>query len=336
MTGLPTGRPFVVVANADGYYSRRIYVQSLVQTQTVYLLPESEQAVNPSFTLRDYSGEYPPDETVMLIQRALNRSGSLEWETVEGDYFGATGQFPAQLRYNVRHRLVLINTQTGDQRVIGPYTPVSDAERTITVQTNGTIRLDRPGAQVSFSPTTGTVTGQDSTPLAVTIAESNQTISSWSVTMTANTSGTTAQVYGQTGSGEATLSPSPNLTQYTGGTLEVTVTYTLADGSTGLTTKTYRIREGYDNQFSLLSVLGSVGTRLPDRHVGAFTSLVAVFVTVFATIAIAGTTRVSTELIGLVAVGLISGFAVIGWVGYNLAFVGGIGWVSLAALRRGL
>jgi len=40
-------------------------------------------------------------------------------------------------------------------------------------------------------------------------------------------------------------------------------------------------------------------------------------------------------VIGLVAVGTMSGFAVIGWLGYDVVFAGGVAWVSLTAVRRG-
>jgi hypothetical protein len=125
MTGLPADEEFVVVAKADDYYNRRIYVSSLVETQSVYVLPKGQKAVYNVFTLTDRSGTYPAGETRLIVQRALNISGSLEWRTIAGDFFGATNRFPVYLSYNQRYRLIIENSD-GDRRVIGAYTATDE------------------------------------------------------------------------------------------------------------------------------------------------------------------------------------------------------------------
>jgi hypothetical protein len=125
MSGLPADQEFVAVAKASGYYDRRIYVSSLYEQQSVFLLPDSQNAVYNVFELVDQSGNYPAGETRLIIQRALNTSGSLNWVTVAGDFFGATNEFPVYLRYNQRYR-VIIENDAGDRRVIGAYSATDE------------------------------------------------------------------------------------------------------------------------------------------------------------------------------------------------------------------
>ena len=120
MSGLPADQEFIVVVNSDGYHNRRIYLESLTEQANVYLLPTSEQAVYNVFRIDDKSGSYPPGETRIIIQRALNKSGNFTWQTVSGDFFGSTNEHKTNLRYNVRYRLIVENDQ-GQRRMMGPY-----------------------------------------------------------------------------------------------------------------------------------------------------------------------------------------------------------------------
>lgn len=120
MSGLPADQEFIVVVNSEGYHNRRIYVESLYEQANVFLLPESKQAVYNVFKIDDKSGAYPPGETRIIIQRALNRSGNFTWQTVSGDFFGSTNEHKTYLRYNVRYRLIVEN-DAGQRRMMGPY-----------------------------------------------------------------------------------------------------------------------------------------------------------------------------------------------------------------------
>ena len=120
MTGLPADQEFIVVANADGFHNRRIYVESLYEQANVFLLPTSSQAVYNVFKIDDKSGAYAPGETRLIIQRGLNRSGNFSWYTVTGDFFGSTNEHKTYLRYNVRYRLIVENDE-GQRRMMGPY-----------------------------------------------------------------------------------------------------------------------------------------------------------------------------------------------------------------------
>jgi len=126
MSGLPVDQEFVVVASADGYNNRRIYVESLFQQASVFLLPESSTAAYNVFQIDDKSGSYPPGETRLIIQRGLNKSGNFSWYTVSGDFFGGTNSHETYLRYNQRYRLIVENNQ-GDRRVIGAYMALDES-----------------------------------------------------------------------------------------------------------------------------------------------------------------------------------------------------------------
>jgi hypothetical protein len=339
MTGLPTNEPFVVVANTDGYYPRRIYKEDLIAGQSVYLLNESKEAVSPTFELIDYSGQFNAEDTVMLIQRGLaNESGTIDWRTVQGDFFGANSQFPADLRFNVRHRLVLINTETGTRRVKGQYTPTADGLQEVVVRPDGTVSLQDPGAVITVSPSTRTLLAVNDTSVTVDIDSQVTEIESWSVTMTGtDSSGSSSTLYSTSGSGTGTIQPSLNLTGYGGGEVEVDVTTTLETGETKTETVTFTVRDTYDNEFALLSVLGVITTRLPGGGAGSgATTFAAMLVTVFGTAAVARAVPASTEILGLIALVFVAAFATVGWMSYDVLFITAIGFIAIAALRRGI
>ncbi|QLD84608.1 hypothetical protein HWV23_02695 [Natronomonas halophila] len=335
MTGLPADRPFVVVAEADGYYPRRIYKQSLVESDIVYLLNDTEQAVSPTFELIDYSGRFADEDTVMLIQRGLaNESGDIDWRTVQGDYFGANGEFPAQLRYNVRHRLVLINTETGARTVKGQYTPTDDSAQEVTVRPDGTITLDEQAALITVAPSTRTLLESDTAGVTVDFDSETVEIESWDLTIRAQNETNSSTLYQTSGTGSATVQPELNLTGWGGGNVTVEATASLSNGETIEESITFAVRTTYDNEYALLPVLADVPAHLPSGGGGALTFL-AMLVTVFGSAAVASTTA-STEVVGLTAVGFIGGFYVIGWVSESLMFITVIAFVAIAATRRGL
>jgi hypothetical protein len=330
---LPIDRPFVVIADAEGYTPRRIYVESLIQAESIYLVPESKQSVTTRFQLQDFSGEYPDGVTVLKVQRAINGS----WQTVEGDFFGASGGFASNLRYNVRHRLILLNTRTGQSEPIGPFTPIADETVTLTIETDGTLTLDRGGPQVIIEPQVRQVRATSDAQIAARVLNNSAGVTAWDVTMTYRNDSTTA-VIAQTSrtTDGGTFAPTLDLTDRAGGEVEVVVEYTLQSGATGQTNATFIVAQDYQNQYALLTVLGGVGDHFPNRHASTVLSGIAIFVSVLASLAVAGTFRTSSAVVGLVAVVSLAGFALIGWVGYGPVFVSGAGWVALVGLRRGI
>jgi len=159
MSGLPVDQEFVVVAKADGYHNRRIYVESLYDQANVFLLPETSTSVYNVFKVDDKSGSYPPGETRLSIQRALNRSGNFTWYTISGDFFGSTNEHKTYLKYNVRYRLIVEN-DAGERRMMGPYMATDeDNPKVISISS---IIVDPPEGQPYYG--TGWVSREDPAP----------------------------------------------------------------------------------------------------------------------------------------------------------------------------
>lgn len=334
-TDLPNDVPFVVSADADGYRPRRIYVDSLYRTQNVYLLPDSAEYVSPAFDLKDYTGRFPESSTVLIIKRPINES----WQRVQADYFGATDTVKAQLKYNTRHRLYLHNTETGERRFLGKYTPLESGPKTLKVTSDGTILLDRKVAIVQISPSVKTLAGVDGTNVTVSLDNQSNELESWEVTVNYLKNGTSQQLayYNKSGPSGGTVSPTLDLGNRSGGEVQVVVNYTVSGGLLNQETSTFRVAVDYDNEHSLLAILfNGLPKLIPSQNYGMFTTLLSVLVTAFVTTASAARMQLPTEGVGLVAVGTISFFSIIGFVSYTIVFVGGISWLSFAALRRGL
>lgn len=334
MTGLPANRPFVVVASAKGYVSRRIYVTSLYSQQKIYLLPDTASYVEPTFVLKDYSGEFPSSDTVLQVQRAINGS----WQTVDGDYFGASGSFPAQLAYNVRHRLVVTNTKTGRTKVLGPYTPTTSTDVAVTIQQDGTVNIHLPNPVIGFSPSTHRLPRANGTDLTATVDNQSTDLSTWSVTIyyvNATVNQTLATV-SRTGPGGGSVTRSLDLAGRNDGYVFAHVEYQTAAGETGVRNQEFKLRKVYQNQYSLLAVAHRVTGRIPAANVGEFTTMASVVLTLFGTVTLASQLRLSTEGLGLVALLFLGLFSIAGWLAYSVVFISGVAFVALAGLRRGL
>lgn len=135
LTGLPDTE-FVVEVDANNFYERRAYIESIYQQSDIYLLNSTAypNAVFTEFALDDRTGNFPPGESTLRIQRALdtNNDGNHTWKTIAGDYFGATNLFPFNGEYEARYRL-LIENPDGEQRILGSYIPTTGGEQTIPV-----------------------------------------------------------------------------------------------------------------------------------------------------------------------------------------------------------
>lgn len=142
LTGLPVGEELVVVAEADGFYNRRIIIDSLTQQQNVYLLNESVESVEVIFTLEDRSGDFDASNSKLYLEKAVpTENGSAETRIIAGDYFGL-GRFPVVLEQDSRYNLRVENSE-GQVYDPGSYTAsVADIE---------TIRIGR----IQFAPPDG-------------------------------------------------------------------------------------------------------------------------------------------------------------------------------------
>lgn len=330
-SGFPSGEPFVVVAESNGYLDRRIFVESLYDTQNIYLLNESVQHTEVIFQFEDYSGNYPPDQTVLKAQRGINGS----WETVLGDYFGANDQFSSQIKYNTRHRLVLLNAETGEQRILGSYTPLTSGTETLTISPSGELQLPETHPTFEFTPTVRTLPDNNSVDLSASISAGDIALQDWGVSIYHINGNTNNTLYSQTGTDASggTKSTSVDLSGRSG-SVKVVTSYTLEGGASGTRVATYNINAGPTQSMSLLDgLLGMVGL-VPNSNVDMVKGLTAMILTIVGTTAIGSKFRMSTESMGLVTLSLVGTFAILGWVDYSLLFIVIVLFASLTFLRR--
>lgn len=127
---------FVVEVDADEFYERRAYIESIYEQNKIFLLNSTAypNAVFTQFQLDDRTGNFPPGESTLRVQRALdlNDDGNHTWVTIAGDYFGATNRFPFNGEYEARYRLVIEN-EPGDRRILGSYIPTTGGTQVIPV-----------------------------------------------------------------------------------------------------------------------------------------------------------------------------------------------------------
>lgn len=334
MTGLPADEDFVVVADADGFVQRRIYVPSLLETQEVFLLPENETFVEQIFELEDFTGLYPKEDSVLFLQRGLNGT----YRTVEGDYFGATNSFNARLKKEARHRLVVRNTVTGNEKILGNHVPIANITKQVTILTSGDVEIEDVGAFVDYSPSVGAIPAKGKANFSIEIGPQQEDLAEYNMTVTLKNE-TGAYVLDRingTDPDGATLSSTQNLTNETGSRVWVNISWGTAEGRTGLETNEYRVIEWFPGSYSLISALGVLKGLVPAANWSVFSTMFALIITVVITGAVGAELRLSTEVLGLVALLVLAGFAGYGFVGYDLVFAGGAVWVGVAALRRGL
>jgi hypothetical protein len=329
LTGLPTGQPFVVVANADGYYQRRIFVRSLYDQQRIYLLNESKQGVETVFEISDYSGAYPSETTVLEVQRAINGS----WKTVEGDYFGATGEFGTVLQYNVRYRLVLYKTNTGESRRIGIYQPTNPQQTTIQVSPSGEIEEPTRPPTATIKPQTRRIPAVNDSAIRVALRANSESVSEWRVTATVDETDTTLWTVTTS---ESELQQELDASGLAGKHVTVRVEATVDGSVVEVGSATYTISSTPTNNNSLLALLSRTEGLAAPGTTNAFTTFIAMLVTVFGVAGVSTQLPVGGETAGLVGVLILTGFSAIGWVGYEIVFAAAVPVVSIALLRRGL
>jgi len=338
MTGLPVDQSFVVVAQDDSgdYYDRRILVESLYETQSVYLLNKSEAAVNQRFELQDYSGDYPKEKSVLLVQRSINDT----WKTVEGDRFGATGEFPTTLAKDQRHRLIVLNVETGEREEVGHITPTTDSLKTVKITSDQSIVLEAVDPVVLFGPSTNSVPAIANASIQGEIRNKSATFDSWSIDVIVEntTSGTNTTLYNNTFSspGGGTDSAKVDLRNRTNHTLYVVMSFTTTDGRTGNVTKVYQIDEHFANEYSALSVADKISKQIDPGSREGIKTLIAVIITTLLTTGSAAAMGMSPELSGLTATASLAAFGVIGWVPYSLVTAAVVTMLAFGGLRRGL
>jgi len=331
MTGLPADKNFIAVAEAGGYANRRIFIDSLIETQTIYLLNNSADEVDVQFELDDFSGRYQQDTSVLVVEREINGA----YTPIQGDFFGAAGTFEATLVRDTRHRLRIRNLETGREEVIGTFTPQSSGPQTLTIEPDGDIQLTQQSERVSAQPALGVIGASENAAFTIDIDEGDTTIQNYSVVVEHRPeNGSTQTLATRSGSGAASEAFSLNLTDKEG-IIAAEVTTTTSSGTT-TTLITREIRASYPGANGLVGGLNDVGIGLNagDGASGA-SSMTAFLISVLVTAGV-GSQSGSVEVSGLAALGSLSGFAILGWLSMQVLFASAVAFGAMVLLRRGI
>jgi hypothetical protein len=132
LEGLPAGDEFIASVNADGYSSRSVVIDSLVEQQEIYLLPSDADSVEVRFEIDDQTGQFEQDNTRVFVQRPITQDNTTVFKTVASDSFGANG-YTVILERGQRYR-VRVQNDEGDQRTIEPVVPT--VSETIPLEVN--------------------------------------------------------------------------------------------------------------------------------------------------------------------------------------------------------
>lgn len=333
MDALPDQAYFVTIETSGGsdYHTQSFFISGPTTDQDVYLLPTSAPHTDTIFHISDYTGSFPASETALKIERFIDG----DWETVSGGNFDVTNSYSTQLRQDAEHRLTLVNTETGQERELGTYTPITSAQEEVTVSPTGGIEeIDAP-VIVSVEPSTRTLPARDDVNVSVTIQNGTDPFSSWSVS-----------IYHIDGASNTTLY-SDSFTDASGGSVEqsldldglegevkVVTSYDNSGGDSGRDVARYDLIEGPTTSMTLLDgILGMVGL-VPDSDEETVMALTAMILTIGGTTAVGSVFRMTTEGMGMVALALVGAFAIIGWVEYNLFFIVLVLFASIVFIRR--
>lgn len=147
LTGLPIDGDIVATVNASGYNTGTVIIEDITQQQTVYLTnATATSTVEVRFTLNDRTGNFEGNNAELFIQKPINRTGTVQWETVHADEFGVVGVV-ADLEDGQRYRL-LVKNDDNDVRVLGTYT--ADVSETVEL-TVGSVQAVPDGSEVPFT-----------------------------------------------------------------------------------------------------------------------------------------------------------------------------------------
>lgn len=137
-SGLPPDESYVITIDADGYFTRSVYVPSLYDQSAVFLLNESQPSVTTQVQLTDRTGRYS-DTPVLQVQRVINESNvgqmsdtGYRWVTISGERVSATNFIITDLEKNSVNRFVVVNEQ-GDRRVLGEYVAKTNTTATLEI-----------------------------------------------------------------------------------------------------------------------------------------------------------------------------------------------------------
>jgi len=333
MSCLPTDQPFIAVANAEGYSNRRIFVESFEKAQQIYLISDTADTVEVEYDLEDFSGSFPDDRTVLQLERNIGG----EWRNVQGDFFGATGRWDGTLKRDVRHKLTLINLDTGEQREVGQVTPQISGVNTITVDPGGEVTIAGASERVIPNPALGSIQASDPATFGVEIREGETAIDTYAITVEHIASdGTATTLETRSGTGTNTERFDLNLTGLDG-SVQAEVDLTMADGATKTATVKRDIRANYPAANGLLGGLLDIGSGLgatEESGPSPQSSMASFLISLLVTAAVARSTRSSSEVTGLVTLGSMAFFQMIGWLASEVLFAVAATFGAMILIRQ--
>lgn len=143
LAGLPANDRFVVTVRAndtDQYTYRRIVIESIYETSEIYLLNESKPNSQLIFGLDDPTGQFPPDETILQVEKPITKdhdgdgTNETRYQVIAGDTFGASARFPVVLRDDERYRLRVYTEDLSNARTLGAYSVAGSTTETLQIK----------------------------------------------------------------------------------------------------------------------------------------------------------------------------------------------------------
>ena len=131
MTGLPLDKSMTVQVSADGYVTRQAFIPSILEQQDVYILPDDVDSVETTFVLNDRTGAFPRDRSRVLVEKPITRDGETTYQVVVSDEIGV-GDYSTIVERDARYRLSILNEDTDNKRVLGPY--ISTSAQTVELE----------------------------------------------------------------------------------------------------------------------------------------------------------------------------------------------------------
>jgi hypothetical protein len=131
-SGLPADTEYIVTVDAEGYRERTLIIRNLYKQQSFYLLSQNTSASQIVFELSDPTGEFPPRETRLYVEKPLTVNNSTTYRTVAADTFGATSAYSVTLADGARYRLRV--RHDGQERILGSYTVTVPTTEPLQVQ----------------------------------------------------------------------------------------------------------------------------------------------------------------------------------------------------------
>ena len=220
--GLPLDQRFEAELTAEGYSTRTVVIQSLFEQDEAFLLPDSAKTVRPRFTLDSAVQTFDEGDSELIIERPVNRSGSLEYVQISESQFGVSG-VDITLKENQRYRL-RVRAPNGETRQIGNYRATASEEVTLQIE-SGSFEASQTVEGVEFA------SSFDSSGPTVQATVRGSNVEDASVTVTRKND--SKVILSDSGAGNLSVSaPAANNTQY-----EVNMSATLESGETVSTTQ---------------------------------------------------------------------------------------------------